>query len=150
MQKRTLLIAVCFLSVMTSYGAVKFPKDSFDHTTIPDAIEKATKEKKPVAYILTNKETTCGLASGASKAFLDAIGRRCAIVYLKVGANYKAALAEEVKKATPKDKYYPKMMILSPDHSQMLIAVSYSEYSDDPRGTVRKIKKALGAYKAPK
>lgn len=150
MQKRTLLIAACLLSVMASYGAVKFPRDSFDHTSIPAAVEKATKEKKPVAYIITNKETTCGLASGASKAFLDAIGRRCAIVYLKVGVNYTASLADEVKKAIPKDRYYPSMMILSPDHSQTLVSVSYSEYKKDPKGTVRKIKKALGGYKVPK
>lgn len=79
------LLSVCFLAASPHVRAdVKLPKSAFTPDRMEEALKAAQEQKKPVAYLYTDTATTCPLASGATKGFLEAVGKRCVLVYLPV------------------------------------------------------------------
>lgn len=92
MKKLITLLTVCSLFVLSqAWADVKLPKGSFTTDRLEEALKTAREQKKPVAYLYTNTATTCPLASGASEGFLEAVGRRCVLVYLPVKDGKKSA-----------------------------------------------------------
>ena len=127
MKKLITLLTVCSLSVLSqAWADVKLPKGSFTTDRLEEALKTAREQKKPVAYLYTNTATTCPLASGASEGFLEAVGRRCVLVYLPV----------------KQGKYYPKLVLTDTDGGRAQ-CFTYEAYKADSKKTSREIKKQI-------
>lgn len=79
------LLSVCLLAASPhSRADVRLPKSTFTTDRMEEALKTAKEQKKPVAYLYTNTATTCPLAAGVTEGFLEAVGKRCVLVYLPV------------------------------------------------------------------
>ena len=144
--KRTItLLIFCILAVASPLMAdVKLPKGAFTADRVEDALKMAREQKKPVAYLYTNTGTTCPLAAGASEGFLDAVGRRCVLVYLPVKGIKYSKVDASVKTALKKGKFYPKLVLTDSDGGQAQ-CFTYEAYRDDSKKAVREIKRQVTA-----
>lgn len=144
MKMKLLLLLTCLcVSSMNVMAEIKLPKGSFTAAQLADASKAAVDQKKPVAYLYTNTDTTCPLAEGASKGFLDAVGRKCILVYVPAKGNkYGAKLSEGVRKALQQGQFVPKLVLTASDGSQAQV-FTYEAYRDDSKKTVKEIKKLI-------
>lgn len=119
MKRLITLLTVCSLSVLShAWAEVKLPKGTFTADRLEEALKAAKDQKKPVAYFYTNTATTCPLAAGASEGFLEAVGRRCVLVYLPVKGGKDSGVSDDVKTALKKGKFYPKLVLSAADGTQ--------------------------------
>lgn len=138
------LLSVCFLAASSySRADVKLPKSVFTPDRMEEALKAAKEQKKPVAYLYTDTATTCPLASGATKGFLEAVGKRCVLVYLPVKGGRSLAAAP-VKEALKKGRCYPKLVLTASDGSGAQ-CFTYEAYSADSKKTTREIKRQIVA-----
>lgn len=139
------LLSICTLAVSChSWADIKLPKGAFASERMEEALKTAQEQKKPVAYLYTNTATTCPLASGATKGFLDAVGKKCVLVYLPVKEGGKSAAPAPVKEALKKGKFFPKLVLTANDGSGAQ-CFTYEAYKADTKKTAREIKKQVAA-----
>ena len=145
MKKLITLLTVCSQFVLSqAWADVKLPKGSFTTDRLEEALKTAREQKKPVAYLYTNTATTCPLASGASEGFLEAVGRRCVLVYLPVKDGKKSGVSDAVKTALKQGKYYPKLVLTDADGGRAQ-CFTYEAYKADSKKTGREIKRQITA-----
>ncbi len=138
------LLSFCLLAAFPQSRAdVRLPKSAFTLDRMEEALKTAQEQKKPVAYLYTNTATTCPLAAGASEGFLEAVGKRCVLVYLPVkGGKKSAQVSAAVKAALQKGKFYPKLVLTSSDGSGAQ-CFTYEAYQADSRKAAREIRKQI-------
>lgn len=145
MKRLITLLTVCSLSVLShAWAEVKLPKGTFTADRLEEALKAAKDQKKPVAYLYTNTATTCPLAAGASEGFLEAVGRRCVLVYLPVKGGKDSGVSDDVKTALKKGKFYPKLVLSAADGTQAQ-CFTYESYQADSRKAGREIKRQITA-----
>lgn len=145
MKRLITLLTVCSLSVLShAWAEVKLPKGTFTADRLEEALKTAKDQKKPVAYLYTNTATTCPLAAGASEGFLEAVGRRCVLVYLPVKGGKDSGVSDDVKTALKKGKFYPKLVLSAADGTQAQ-CFTYESYQADSRKAGREIKRQITA-----
>lgn len=145
MKRLITLLTVCSLSVLShAWAEVKLPKGTFTADRLEEALKAAKDQKKPVAYLYTNTATTCPLAAGASEGFLEAVGRRCVLVYLPVKGGKDSEVSDDVKTALKKGKFYPKLVLSAADGTQAQ-CFTYETYQADSRKAGREIKRQITA-----
>ena len=141
------LTYICLLSSLiaqTSFGAVDLPKSSFPVKESDQAIEKAIKDKKPVAYILHDPKSTCPLSDDALEDYLKIIGKKCIIVEVSSKDKSRYTLCpKEVKDALGKGRYIPKMVIVNPCDGSIIMNVLYEDRKKDQKKFSRDVKKAI-------
>lgn len=143
MKRLITLLTVCSLSVLShAWAEVKLPKGTFTADRLEEALKAAKDQKKPVAYLYTNTATTCPLAAGASEGFLEAVGRRCVLVYLPVKGGKDSGVSDDVKTALKKGKFYPKLVLSAADGTQAQ-CFTYETYQADSRKAGREIKRQI-------
>lgn len=143
MKRWITLLTVCSLSVLShAWAEVKLPKGTFTADRLEEALKAAKDQKKPVAYLYTNTATTCPLAAGASEGFLEAVGRRCVLVYLPVKGGKDSGVSDDVKTALKKGKFYPKLVLSAADGTQAQ-CFTYESYQADSRKAGREIKRQI-------
>lgn len=143
MKRLITLLTVCSLSVLShAWAEVKLPKGTFTADRLEEALKAAKDQKKPVAYLYTNTATTCPLAAGASEGFLEAVGRRCVLVYLPVKGGKDSGVSDDVKTALKKGKFYPKLVLSAADGTQAQ-CFTYESYQADSRKAGREIKRQI-------
>lgn len=143
MKRWITLLTVCSLSVLShAWAEVKLPKGTFTADRLEEALKTAKDQKKPVAYLYTNTATTCPLAAGASEGFLEAVGRRCVLVYLPVKGGKDSGGSDDVKTALKKGKFYPKLVLSAADGTQAQ-CFTYETYQADSRKAGREIKRQI-------
>lgn len=143
MKKTITLLSICLLAAFPHVrGDVRLPKSAFTPDRMEEALKTAREQKKPVAYLYTNTATTCPLAAGASEGFLDAVGKRCVLVYLPVKDGKYSGIAAPVKEALKKGKFYPKLVLTAADGSAAQ-CFTYESYQADSKKAAREIKKQI-------
>ncbi|WP_419526100.1 hypothetical protein [Akkermansia sp.] len=94
-----------------------------------------------MAYLYTNTAMTCPLAAGVTEGFLEAVGKRCVLVYLPVKGG-KSTVAAPVKEALEKGKFYPKLVLTASDGSGAQ-CFTYEAYQADSKKAAREIKRQI-------
>lgn len=136
------LLSVCLLAAFPhSRADVRLPKSAFTQDRMEEALKTAQEQRKPVAYPYTNTATTCPLAAGVTEGFLEAVGKRCVLVYLPVKEG-KSAVADPVKEALKKGKFYPKLVLTASDGSGAQ-CFTYEAYQADSKKAAREIKRQI-------
>lgn len=144
MKKSITLLSVCLLSAWSpSWADVRLPKSAFTPDRMEEALKAAQEQKKPVAYLYTNTATTCPLAAGVTEGFLEAVGKRCVLVYLPVKGS-KSPVSAPVKEALKKGKFYPKLVLTASDGSGAQ-CFTYEAYQADSKKAAREIKRQIVA-----
>lgn len=127
------------------HAETKFPRGSFEVAELAKAKEQAAKDGRDLAFILTDKATSCGLCQGAAEAFIDAVKSKAVIVYVASkddGSAWKMVPAS-VKKALGKGKFIPTMAVTDATGENVSASIIYEEYQKDSRKAIRDLKKSL-------
>ena len=54
------------MCMSVTYGAIELPKGSFQITELEEAKKEAKEKKRPIAFVYTNVNTSCGLCKRAT------------------------------------------------------------------------------------
>ncbi len=143
-------IASLIVSLIFAAGAsadTEFPRGSFEMADLDKAKALATTEKKDIAFIYTDKATTCGLCQGAAAAYIDAVKSKTVIVYVDSTANqtWWAKLPEPVRQALTPGKFIPKIAVTDSTATKVSASLTYEAYKEDDRKAIRGLKKAMKA-----
>ena len=143
---KTILLSIISLALAGLAAAeVKFPRHSFTHEKMADARKLAAEEKKPIAYVYTDKLSTCSLCNNATAEFLDAVKSKAVVVYLdsKQNKDYWNSLPAHIRDALAKTKFIPAMAVASPGNGSLVASITYDQFKADGRGSIRELKKCL-------
>lgn len=126
----------------------KFPRGTFEFKDLDKAKAEAATEKKPIAFLLTDKNTTCPLCQNAASEFLDVVKSKAVIVYVSSAGNQSewnttwGALPEVAKKGLQAGKKIPKIAVTDAGVANLIASIDYDTHTKDDKA-LREFKKAL-------
>jgi hypothetical protein len=131
----------------TASADTEFPRGSFEMADLDKAKASAATQKKAIAFIYTDKTTTCGLCQGAAAAYIDAVKSKTVIVYVDSKANetWWSKLPEPVRKALTAGEFIPKIAVTDATASKVSASLTYEAYKADNSKAIRGLKKAMRA-----
>ncbi|RYD43720.1 MAG: hypothetical protein EOP85_09910 [Verrucomicrobiaceae bacterium] len=145
--RNLLPLAVSLVLAAAASAETSFPRGSFGFAEIEKAKAAATAQNKDLAFIYTDKNTTCGLCQGAAAAFIDAVKSKTVIVHIdsKDTKNLWSKLPEAVRQGLTDGKFIPKIAVTDAAASKLTTSLTYEAYKEDDRKSIRGLKKALKA-----
>ncbi len=125
----------------------EFPRGSFELADLQKAKASALTEKKDIAFIYTDKTTSCGLCQGAVAAYIGAVKSKTVIIYVNSEAKPSPLpqLPELVSQALKSGKFIPKIVVTDSNVSKVTASLTYEAYKEDNRKSIRGLRKALKA-----
>ena len=146
MKKRWTMIIVLIVT-SSVFAGFKLPRRSYTIDQLEEAKEKSETTGKPIAFLYSNKNTTCPLAEDASTAMIKALKLRTIIVYLE---DWNAA-PENVKQALKKrGKYIPRIVVFNSKVDEELGLVTYTEVKTKGRKAFKDLLKKIRKYRKTK
>ena len=140
----TLILSVALLGF--TQADTKFPRTTtFSPADLEKAKVAATAAKKSIAFIYTDKDSSCPLCQGAAAAFIDAVKAKSIIVF--VNSEEKTAamqlLPAAVQEAFRPGQYIPKVVVTDATSEKVVTSLNYENFKADERKSIRDFKKAL-------
>jgi hypothetical protein len=119
-------------------GRIAFPRDTFHVDFLAAAQDKARSQKKPIAIILTDKDTTCGLCLRATGLMADSLRSRAVLVYARNSESLPKAVASEF---SARGKYIPKVVLFDAELEEFYGLVTYEEVKAEGDRPLRALKR---------
>jgi hypothetical protein len=144
--KHLLTVILLSLVVGTAFADTKFPKGTFEPKDLEKAKAEAATAKKTIAFVYTDKTTSCPLCQGAAAAFIDAVKSKSVIVYVNTkdqAANFSVLPKPIQESLRGGGKFIPKMVVTDATAETPTASISYEAYKVDERKSLREFKKAL-------
>jgi bacterioferritin-associated ferredoxin len=128
-----------------SHAETQLPRGSFEFADLEKAKAQAVKEKKEIAFLYTDKTSTCGLCQNAAAEFMDAVKSKAIIVYVnsKDRSRVWKQLPAAVRTALTPGRYIPKMAVTDASGEKVSASILYDDYKKDSRQVIRAFKKDL-------
>ncbi len=134
--KRTTDIRLCWLAALglllctsSVWAQFKMPSRVFELTELDEATAKAQERGQPIAFLLTDCESDCGITENVSGKMIDAFKSKAVIVYVPRGTKEK--LPEAVSESFRQGKYIPKLSVFSNDLKTHYGTVIYEDYKSE-------------------
>jgi len=128
--KITFLILVLFLlPAVHAIAGFSIPDDAYRMSELDNAIEEAREDNWPMAFVLTDENTTCSLASNASEVIFNILSEDCIIVYVLTSNAEVEDLPKIVQKGMSSKetgKYYPITVIVNSKMNRIIDIVPYN------------------------
>lgn len=133
----TLLLTA--LSCSSAWAKFELPEHVYPASQWKTAQEQAKSGKKAVAFVGTDKETTCPIATAASLDVFNGLKDSSVIVYVEQGdLDNLPKIASEALDSEAAGKYIPKTAVVNADLSKLILVLSDAE----PAQRAEKIKAA--------
>ncbi|MDT8389663.1 MAG: hypothetical protein RRC34_04040 [Lentisphaeria bacterium] len=134
---------VLILTALTcshALAGINLPRDTFETSELDKAKAEARAKNRPIAFLYTDKNSTCPLCDGVGRTMIDELGRGTVLVYVpKMGdvpENVAATLAS-------RGKFIPKVAIFDPDVEKSIGLVTYEDVKEKGSGAFKDLKKAM-------
>ena len=140
------LAALLFATLVGfSQADTKFPKGTLEPKDLEKAKTQAAATKKSIAFVLTDKDTTCPLCQGAAAAFIDILKSKAVIIFVNSEdpssqSSLPAAVTSEFNNG---GNHLPKVVVTDATAEKTTTSISYDTYKADERKSLREFKKAL-------
>lgn len=147
MKKLIGLVMVAVISASTSASAdTKFPRGTFAVAQLDKAKEEAASSKKGIAFVYTDKKTTCGLCQNAAEAYLSAVKSKTVVVFVdsKTPSNW-SDLPALVRTGLTPGKFIPKLVVTDASVEKVTASLTYEQYKKDSKVAIRDLKKSMRA-----
>jgi len=137
-------LLILFPAVHATAG-FSIPDDAYRMSELENAIENAREDDWPLAFVLTDENTTCSLASNASEVIFNVLSEDCIIVYVLTSNTEVDDLPKIVQKGLSSKetgKYYPITVIVNAEMNRVIDIVPYNRgqaHVDRLRQAVEKI-----------
>ncbi|MDZ4403799.1 hypothetical protein [Prosthecobacter sp.] len=142
MNSKRLLILVLSIPAVALAG-FKLPSKIFEVGDLEKAQVEAAAKGKPIAFLFSNKDSTCPLCSDASSTMIRELGSKTVMVYVR----NVTGLPQSVIKALTPGQYIPKIAVLDDRLETTLGTVTYEAVKSDSRAAFREVEKAIRDYK---
>ncbi len=127
------------LSCSSAWAKFELPDHVYPASQWKAAREQAKSGKKALAFVGTDKETTCPIATAASLDVFNGLKDSSIVVYVEQGDMDKLPkIANEALDSEAAGKYIPKTAVVSADLSKLILVLSDAE----PAQRAEKIKAA--------
>jgi len=127
------------LSCSSAWAKFELPEHVYPASQWKTAQEQAKNGKKALAFVGTDKETTCPIATAASLDVFNGLKDSSAVVYVEQGDMDKLPkIASEALDSEAAGKYIPKTAVVSADLSKLILVLPDAE----PTQRAEKIKAA--------
>jgi hypothetical protein len=150
MKKHVLCIvpALLFTLIFSTVALAKFDLPDFVYTVsqLKKAQETAKAHKKPLAFVGTDKESTCALTTAASKEVFQALKDSSIVVYVTFEDLDKIPqLATTALDSPAAGEYIPKTVVLDWNASKMVYMLPYFD-SPQRQDRIQAMHKAISAF----
>lgn len=145
--KSLISFAASLILAAAASADTDFPRGSFEVADLDKAKALATAEKKDIAFIYTDKTSTCGLCQAAAAAYIDAVKSKTVIIYVDSKATQALwpKLPEPVRKALTPGEFIPKIVVTDASAAKVSASLTYEAYEADDSKAIRGLKKAMKA-----
>jgi hypothetical protein len=146
MKAKSLWVAM-FVGVgpLTALARFNMPPKSYTSAQMAEAAETARRERKPIAFLVTDLNTDCPLAEDASKEIIKRMRGDTVLVYCPV----TQGLPEGVKKVIRGQimgRYYPYVVVTDPEMTRLLGFVRYEDIDASASKAFRDVEKAIKEF----
>ncbi len=145
---KTTILPLCalMLLVMPCRSAeLRLPHDSYTLDQLDAARAVALESKKPICFLLANKNTTCPPCMRASLLAIDELSPLTVLVY--VSGEQLKQLPENLRDALGKQGHLiPKLVVTDHSTARVLGGVSYQAMKTESSAAFGEIKKAIAGY----
>jgi hypothetical protein len=131
------LLAVFLLMAGSAFAEIKFPPQSFTIDELAEAQKAAGAKGRPIAFVYTNKNTTCGLCAGATEVIIGNLKASAILVYLE---NKGSAPQQVAAALEERGRFIPKVVVFDAGLSTNLGLVTYEEIKAEGERPLRKLK----------
>ena len=146
MKLRTLLMTLALAGI--AHAEQKFPRGTFESKDLDKAKAEAVASKKPLAFVMTDKDTTCPLCQNATSEFLDVVKSKTVVVYVSTAGSTSDwngvwnALPEAAKKGLKAGEKFPKVAVTDAAAANLITSIDYDTHITNDKA-LREFKKAL-------
>ncbi len=137
------ILVLLFAVPGLALAGIKIPSKVFDLETLEEAKTEAAAKGKPIAFLYTDKDSTCPLCNAASMTMMKELGNKTVMIYVR-SAN---GLPLPVMKALEPGKFIPKIAVMDAKLEKSLGMVTYEAVKADSRKAFRDVEKAIKEYK---
>jgi len=112
------------------------PDDAYGMSELDNAVENAREDDWPLAFVLSDQNTTCGLATRATSATFQELNDDCIIVYIHLPNTNWEDLPKIVSKGFKTErsgKYIPKTVIVNAEMNRIIDVIPYRRSDQEHR-----------------
>jgi len=125
-------LVIMLLTFTTSsfvQASFNIPSHVFTMSQLKTAQKVAKNNKKPIAFILSDKNTDCGLATAASKDIFNGLKNHSIIVYVQSGKDWDKlpAIVKSGMSSSESGKYIPKTIVVNSSLKNIICILPYAK-----------------------
>ena len=148
MKTTRIVWAVFALFLANAEAGFRLPPTVYEVSEIETAIEKSKARNVPITFLVSDKDTTCGLCVRASEQIIDEMRISTVVVYLR-SQNELPAGAKSAIQGVDRGQYIPYAFVFNNDLDKLIGVLRYEEIKADSRQAFREIKKSIRESKKP-
>jgi hypothetical protein len=135
MQKVIVVLMTAVLLSSQAVAGFRIDKSVYRMDKLESAQAKAKSEGKPMTFLYTDENTTCGLCSGASVNLMDTLRKKTVVVYADSSLDWAKlpGVVQEALRKPEAGKYIPKTVILDSELTKVITIVPYARGSEQDK-----------------
>lgn len=137
---RGFVLMVMALTCATVWGGIRLPGHTFEASELDKAKTEAQTKNRPIAFLYTDKDSTCPLCDGVGETMIDELGRSVVLVYMRKTADVPENVAAAL---SARGKYIPKLVVFDQYLGKSLGLVTYEEVKAKGSGAFKELDKAI-------
>ena len=144
MKKVYISTLILLLTSTVCIGKIKLPSDCFKISELTEAKKESKEKNKPLAFVYTDKNSTCGLCVRATDIIIDELDSPTVLVYLESKAKAPKQVSAALSK---KGQYIPKVVVFDTELQKEIGLVIYEDIEEDGDKALRPLKKEIHKHR---
>ena len=135
-------IIICLIGL--SSASFTIPYNVYRINTLAEAAEKARSGNMPVAFVYSDANTTCRLATAASEDAMEILKEKIIVVYVsKEDWKQIPEIVRKAIKSSAAGNYIPKTIVVSPDMRTVVSTIPYIRDREQRREQLKKVRNEI-------
>jgi hypothetical protein len=142
MKITSLLLTIALAGL--AHAGEKLPRGTFGFKDLEKAKTEATAKNKPIAFVFSDKDTTCPICQDATSNLIGTVKSKAVVVFINAPETNAGSneIPEVARKALMQGTVMPKIAVTDSGVTKLIAATNYETYSKDEKA-MREFKKAL-------
>lgn len=142
MKLTTLLVTLAFAGL--AHADSKLPRGTFGFKDLEKAKVEAAAKSKPIAFVFSDKDTTCPICQDATSELIDMVKSKAVVVFVNAPDTNAGSteIPEAARKGLMQGTVMPKIALTDSGVTKLIASTNYETYSKDEKA-MREFKKAL-------
>ena len=122
------LVIAGWLGAASAHAQLQVPRQAFRMDNLDQAKEQAAQSNRPITFLFTDSQSSCGLCIRASKDAMDSLINRTTLVFVDQRTGDYGKLPAKVRRAMGSEaagSYIPKTVIMDPTLDEVIDVIPY-------------------------